>query len=76
MAHTLHEDRDLNSPKELFDELSGGKSTRRWCSSQLSSFSGKQGSMIQVTWRTATRTRLRAMIDAKLKGEGIDLKLM
>ena len=25
MAHTLHEDRDLNSPKELFDELSGVK---------------------------------------------------
>jgi hypothetical protein len=22
-AHTLHEDQDLNSPKELFDELSG-----------------------------------------------------
>ena len=25
MAHTLHEDRDLNSSKELFDELSSVK---------------------------------------------------
>ena len=49
MAHTLHEDRDLNSPKELFDELSGGRSTGRWSSWRLSSFSGNQESMLQGT---------------------------
>ena len=25
MAHTLHENRDLNSPKELFEDLAGVK---------------------------------------------------
>ena len=54
IAHTLYEDRDLNSPGTV-RQAGRERPTRRWCSSQLSSFSGNQGSMIQVTWRTATR---------------------
>ncbi len=33
MAHTLYEDRDLNSPKELSTAWRRSRPTPRWCSS-------------------------------------------
>ena len=71
-AHTLHEQRDLNDASVLFDEPAKVDEEMVKLATQL------------VDRQTATydpadiedryETRLRAMIDAKLKGEGVDLE--
>jgi DNA end-binding protein Ku len=74
MAQTLFEERDLNSSKELFEDAANLKPDPEMV--QLAT---------QLIQRQASRydpadlddryeSRLRAMIDAKLKGEGVDLE--
>jgi DNA end-binding protein Ku len=55
MAHTLYEDRDLNSSEELFAGVSGINSIRRWCNSPRSLWSGSPSNMNQPISRTATK---------------------
>ena len=74
MAHTLHEDRDLNSPKELFDELSGVKVDPEMVQLATQLIQRQAGKYEPGDLEDRYETRLRAMIDAKLKGEGIDLE--
>jgi DNA end-binding protein Ku len=74
MAHTLHEDRDLNSPKELFDELSGVKVDPEMVQLATQLIQRQAGKYDPGDLEDRYETRLRAMIDAKLKGEGIDLE--
>ena len=71
MAHTLHEDRDLNSPKELFDELSGVKVDPEMVQLATQLIQRQAGKYDPGDLEDRYETRLRAMIDAKLKGEGI-----
>ena len=70
MAHTLHEDRDLNSPKELFDELSGVKVDPEMVQLATQLIQRQAGKYDPGDLEDRYETRLRAMIDAKLKGEG------
>ena len=56
MAHTLHEERDLNSPKELFEDAAraqDGPGDGR--ARHAARSSGSPGAMIPPTSRTATR---------------------
>jgi DNA end-binding protein Ku len=74
MAHTLYEERDLNSSKELFDELSGVKVDPEMVQLATQLIQRQAGKYDPGDLEDRYETRLRAMIDAKLKGEGIDLE--
>ena len=71
MAHTLHEDRDLNSPKQLFDELSGVKVDPEMVQLATQLIHRQAGKYDPGDLEDRYETRLRALIDAKLKGEGL-----
>ena len=73
MAHTLYEDRDLNSPKELFDDLAGIKTDPEMVQLATQLVQRQSGQYDATDLEDRYETRLRAMIDAKLKGEGVDL---
>jgi len=70
-AHTLHEQRDLNDAAGLFDEPVPVDEAMVQLATQLvdRQTSAYEPGDIEDRYET----RLRAMIDAKLKGEGIDL---
>jgi DNA end-binding protein Ku len=72
MAHTLHEDRDLNSPKELFEDLAGVKIDPEMVQLAAQLIERQSGKYDSSDLEDRYETRLRALIDAKLKGEGID----
>jgi DNA end-binding protein Ku len=74
MAHTLYEDRDLNSSKELFDDLAGIKTDPEMVQLATQLVERQAGKYDAADLEDRYETRLRAMIDAKLKGEGIDLE--
>ena len=74
MAHTLYEDRDLNSSKELFDGLAGFKTDPEMVQLATQLVQRQAGKYDAADLEDRYETRLRAMIDAKLKGEGIDLE--
>ena len=73
MAHTLYEDRDLNSSKELFDDLAGIKTDPEMVQLATQLVQRQSGKYDSADLEDRYETRLRAMIDAKLKGEGIEL---
>jgi DNA end-binding protein Ku len=73
IAHTLYEDRDLNSPKELFDDLAGIKTDPEMVQLATQLVQRQSGKYDSADLEDRYETRLRAMIDAKLKGEGVDL---
>ena len=72
MAHTLHEDRDLNSPKALFEELAGVKTDPEMVQLATQLVERQAGKYDAGDLEDRYETRLRALIDAKLKGEGIE----
>ncbi len=72
IAHTLHEDRDLNSPKELFDGMAEIKTDPEMVQLATQLVQRQVGKYESADLEDRYETRLRAMIDAKLKGEGID----
>ena len=72
MAHTLHEDRDINSPKELFDGMAEIKTDPEMVQLATQLVQRQVGKYESADLEDRYETRLRAMIDAKLKGEGID----
>jgi DNA end-binding protein Ku len=73
MAHTLYEDRDLNNPKELFDDLTTVKADPEMVQLATQLVQRQVGRYEPSDIEDRYETRLRAMIDAKLKGEGIDM---
>jgi DNA end-binding protein Ku len=73
MAHTLYEDRDLNSSNELFDGLAQIKIDPEMVQLATQLVQRQSGKYDATDLDDRYETRLRAMIDAKLKGEGIDL---
>jgi DNA end-binding protein Ku len=75
MAHTLYEDRDLNSPKELFEDLAAVKTDPEMVQLATQLVQRQAGKYDSADLEDRYETRLRAMIDAKLKGEGIDLEV-
>ena len=72
MAHTLYEDRDLNKPSELFDGLAGIKTDPEMVQLATQLVQRQSGKYDAADLEDRYETKLRAMIDAKLKGEGID----
>ena len=74
MAHTLYEDRDLNSSQDLFDGLAGIKTDPEMVQLAAQLVQRQAGQYGSADLEDRYETRLRAMIDAKLKGEGIDLE--
>jgi DNA end-binding protein Ku len=74
MAHTLYEDQDLNSATELFNGLADIKTDPEMVQLATQLVQRQAGKYVSANLEDRYETRLRAMIDAKLKGEGIDLE--
>src|SRR5579871_5274231 len=74
MAHTLYENRDLNSSKDLFEGMSGIKIDPEMVQLATQLVERQAGKYDAADLEDRYENRLRAMIDAKLKGEGIDLE--
>ena len=73
MAHTLYEERDLNNSQELFEGLGGIKTDPEMVQLASQLVQRQSGKYDAADLEDRYETRLRAMIDAKLKGEGIDV---
>jgi DNA end-binding protein Ku len=74
MAHTLYENRDLNSSSELFDGLASMKTDPEMVKLATQLVQRQAGKYDAADLEDHYETRLREMLDAKLKGEGIDLE--
>jgi DNA end-binding protein Ku len=72
MAHTLYEERDLNSSKDLFEGLGSIKIDPEMVQLASQLVQRQSGNYDAGDLEDRYETRLRAMIDAKQKGEGID----
>jgi DNA end-binding protein Ku len=74
MAHTLYEDRDLNNSKDLFDGVAGIKTCPEMVRLATQPVQRQSGQYDASDLEDRYEIRLCVMIDAKLKGEGIDLE--
>jgi DNA end-binding protein Ku len=72
VAHTLHEERDLNSPHELFHDLPGTKPDPEMVQLARQLIERQTGTYDPADIEDRYEARLRAVIDAKLKGEGVE----
>lgn len=72
VVHTLHEERDLNDYAELFDPLPSGKPDPDMVELATQLIDRQTGRYDPADVEDRYETRLRAVIDAKLKGEGIE----
>ncbi len=72
VAHTLHEERDLNKPSEVFDEIPSGKSDPEMVKLATQLIERQAGEYDPADVEDHYEARLREVIDAKLKGEGIE----
>jgi DNA end-binding protein Ku len=70
-AHTLYEQRDLNDARDLFDDPVSVDEEMVKLATQL--VDRQTAAYDPADIEDRYETRLRAMLDAKLKGEGIDL---
>src|SRR6202041_1581212 len=68
------EDRDLNSSQELFDDLAGIKTDPEMVQLAAELVQRQSGKYDSADLEDRYEIRLRAMIDAKLKGEGVDVE--
>ena len=68
MAHTLYEDRDLNSAVELFGGMNAIKVDPEMVQLATQLVNRQSGEYDASDLEDRYETRLRAMIDAKLKG--------
>ena len=74
MAHTLYENRDLNSSKDLFDGLAAIKIDPEMVQLATQLVQRQTAQYDAADLDDQYEIRLREMIDAKLKGEGIDVE--
>jgi DNA end-binding protein Ku len=72
VAHTLHEERDLNDYAGLFDHLPSAKPDPDMIQLAKQLIDRQTGKYDPADIEDRYETRLRAVIDAKLKGEGIE----
>jgi DNA end-binding protein Ku len=72
MAHTLYEDRDLNSGQELFEGMDHIKVDPEMVQLATQLVQRQSGKYDPSDLEDRYETRLKALIDAKLKGEGIE----
>lgn len=74
VAHTLHEERDLNRAAGLFDDVAKVKSDPEMVQLALQLIDRQTGEYDPKDVEDRYEARLRELIDAKLKGEGITLE--
>ncbi len=72
VVHTLHEERDLNSPKQLFDGIPEGKADPEMVKLATQLVDRQTGQYDPADVEDRYETRLRAVIEARLKGEGLE----
>jgi DNA end-binding protein Ku len=72
VAHTLHEERDLNSASDIFDELPDTKSDAEMVKLATQLIERQAGKYDPADVEDRYEARLREVIDAKLKGEGVE----
>jgi DNA end-binding protein Ku len=72
VAHTLHEERDLNNARDVFDDLPTGKSDPEMVKLATQLIERQTGKYDPADVEDRYEARLRDVIDAKLKGEGIE----
>ncbi len=71
VAHTLNEERDLNSAAPLFEDVRGASVDEEMVKLAMMLIERQTGRYDPSDLEDRYETRLRAMLDAKLKGEGI-----
>jgi DNA end-binding protein Ku len=71
VAHTLHEERDLNKAADVFDDIPSGKSDPEMVKLATQLIERQAGEYDPADVEDRFEARLRDLIDAKLKGEGI-----
>jgi DNA end-binding protein Ku len=72
IAHSLHKDRELNDAAPLFAEIPAGKPDAGMVKQATELIARQAGRYDPADVEDRYETRLRAVIDAKLKGEGVD----
>jgi DNA end-binding protein Ku len=72
IAHTLYEERDINSPQDLFEDAANATTDPEMVALATQLIQRQAGRYDPADLEDRYETRLRAMIDAKLKGEGFD----
>jgi DNA end-binding protein Ku len=73
VAHTLDEQRDINDAKQIFDNVTEVKTDPEMVQLAKQLIDRQTAKYDPLDIEDRYETRLREMIDAKLKGEGIDL---
>jgi len=72
VAHTLHEERDLNSWADVFDRLPDMKIDPEMVSLATQLIDRQTGQYDPADFEDRYEARMRELIEAKLKGEGFD----
>lgn len=72
VIHTLHDERDLNDYKDLFEALPGGKPDPDMVELATQLIKRQAGRYDPADVEDRYEARLRAVIEAKLQGEGIE----
>jgi DNA end-binding protein Ku len=72
VAHTLHEERDLNKTSDVFEDIPTGKSDPEMVKLATQLIERQTGKYDPADVEDRYEARLRDVIDAKLKGEGIE----
>jgi len=72
VAHTLYEQRDINSAQGVFDEAAAIKTDPEMVKLATQLIDRQTSRYDPLDIEDRYETRLRAMLDAKLKGEGIE----
>ena len=72
VAHTLHDKRELNAYEDLFEPLPAGKPEKEMIALATQLIERQAGEYSPSDAEDRYEVRLRAVIDAKLKGEGIE----
>ena len=72
VAHTLHEARDLNNAKPLFEDVEGVKPDPDMVALATQLIDRQTGRYDPADMDDRYEARLRAVIEAKLKGEGVE----
>lgn len=71
VAHTLHEERDLNSSGEVFDHIGETQTDPEMVKLARQLIDRQTGTYAPADVEDRYETRLRALIEAKLKGEAL-----